>query len=417
MAELSIANLSDLFIEQFGPGSFNTYDTSFPLTALSKKTFGWVGKNFTDYVPLSQGGGVGTNSGSGIIPQANNWLADQMTITPIESLSVVKIARDAIYAGKGDGSFKESMPEIVRRGVLNFARNAERQLMGNGDGELGIIDTGGVTDNGGGEYEVVITAASFLEAKWEEGDYVNVESGSTDLFEVTAVVSSTRTVTLQRIAGSQVPADADEIFMQGSEGNDSFGLEQCILNFTSGSLYGIPYQRRWSSELKDANGAVLSVELLDEIFQKIHTKTGEAPDAVLVSPTQWRLLKSVFEGLKRYEQTRVMPRFSEPKKQADLMRRAESGALQLGFEAITYTSPFGSAPIISSRWVKNDTAYVLNRNFIKIMHRDGFGWHKEDNTVFLREAGKTNYEARYGGNMNASIIPTFHGAIYDLATS
>ena len=60
--------------------------------------------------------------------------------------------------------------------------------------------------------------------------------------------------------------------------------------------------------------------------------------------------------------------------------------------------------------------YMLNDNFIEIKHRPDFGWFDDDGSVFLRTASQDAYEARYGGYLEAYVVPSFHGVISGLAT-
>ena len=225
MANFSLTSASNLFKIKYGKLSDNVYNSANVLLGRVKKDFTFTGRQLFRSVPQSFQGGVG----SGSLPVANAANYEDAIILAKKMYSVAEIDREAIKASMNDeGAFVRGTKEVVQKAVESWMRNASRALLGNGDGELGIIDAGGVTDNGGGEYDVVITAASFKEANWEEKDYVNVETGNSDLFEVVEVTPATRVIKLQRITGSQVPADADEIFMQGSEGNDPQGLKNTL---------------------------------------------------------------------------------------------------------------------------------------------------------------------------------------------
>lgn len=420
MAELNLVNAAKLLKRQYGAGALNTYDISTPLLSQIKKTFNLAGERFEDYVPLSQGGGRGTTS-NGTVPTANVWKMDKAYFDSVENLSSVKLKRTAIYATKGEGAWVDAQAEQIKRGVILFRNNTERQILGDGSGKLGRVKSGGtVTDNGGGSYTFPLEATTFIEANWEEGDLVNIGTGTTDQFEVTDLTPDEQneyanpTLTVQRKTGNKVPAAADYIYMQGSENNDMQGARG-ILTATSGSLYGIPVSRRWKGFYVQNYAKAINVDIMDKIMLGVHRKCGQAPNLILTSHTQWRMLKSTLEALKRYESTTITPRFNMPKMQKDLMEQAKSG--RLGFKAIVYDGPFGSAPVVISRFCKNDEMFFFNAEYMEIKHMRGFGWHDEDGTVFLREAGKTNYEARYGGDMELWMPPPFHGYIDGLTTA
>ena len=419
MGELNMSNAAKLLKRQYGPGALNTYDVSTPLLSQIKKTFNLEGERFEEYVPLSQGGGRGSTQ-SGVVPTASPWKMDKAYFDSIESMSVVKLKRTLMYATKGEGAWVDAQAESVKRGVLLFRNNAERQVMGDGTGTLGTIKSGSsVTDNGGGNYTLLMVASTFVEANFEEGDLVNIGTGSTDQFLVEEVDGDEEneytapSITVTRKSGNKVPAASDAVFMQGSENNDMQGLRG-ILTATVGTIYGIPVSRRWKGFYIANYGKGVNVDLMDRTMLGVHRKCGQAPNLIVTSYTQWRLLKSTLEGLKRYESTTITPRFNVPKVQGDLMKEAKSG--RLGFKAILYDGPFGSAPVIISRFCRRDEMFFLNSEYMEIKHMRGFGWHDEDGTVFLREVGKTNYEARYGGDMEFWCPPTFHGYVDGLST-
>lgn len=421
-AELNPTNAANLLKRQYGQGALNTYDISTPLLSQIKKTFNLGGERFEDYIPLSQGGGRGTTS-NGTVPTANPWKMGKAYFDSTENMSSIKLKRTLIYQTKGDtNAWVDAQGEAVKRGVLLFRNNTERQIVGGtASGALGSIKAATtVTDNGSGNYTFYLEPSTFVEAVWEEGDLVNIGTGTTDLFSVDALVPDEQneyaspTLTVTRKSGSKVPVASDAIFMQGSEGNDIMGCRQ-VCTTTGGSLYGEPVSRRWKSFYVASYGYGINVDLMDQIVLGVHRKCGQAPNLILTSYTQWRLLKSTLEGLKRYETTTVTPRFNVPKMQKGLMEQAKSG--RLGFKAIVYDHPFGSAPIVISRFCRKDEMFFLNTEHMELKHMRGFGWHDEDGSVFLREVGKTNYEARYGGDMELWMPPTFHGYVDGLATS
>lgn len=405
---------------QYGPGALNTYDISTPVLSQVKKTFNLEGERFEEYVPLSMGGGRGTTS-NGTVPTANKWKFDKAYFDSTENLSSVKLSRTLIYASKGAGAWVDAQGESVKRGVLMFRNNTERQLMGTGDGKLGTIEAGTTpTTSDNTTYTVDLDPTTFVDANFEEGDIVNISTGNTDQFEVIELLPdedneyANPTLIVTRLTGSKVPAAGDAIFMQGSENNDIQGLRG-ILSTTSGNIYGIPVQRRWKSVYYSSYGKGISCDLLDRMALAIHRKCGEAPTHILVPYTQWRILKSTLEHLKRYESSQMLPRFNMPTMQKDLIAQAAAG--RLGFKVMVYDSPFGSMPVVISRFMRRDEMMMVNMNHVELKHMRGFGWHDEDGTVFMREAGKTNYEARYGGDMESWIPPCYHGYVTGITVS
>jgi len=396
MAQFSLTTASELFKITYGKLSDNVYNSANVMLGRIKKQYDFVGKRKDVAVPLSFQGGVG----SGSLPTANPANYEDAQITAKKCYAVAEIDRETIKASVNDeGSFVRGTRHVVEKAVESYMRNMSRILFNDGTGTLGVID-GAPTDNGGGNYDIVISAATFKEANWEEGDYINIETGNTDLFEVISVTASTRTINVTRITGSQVPVDTDECFMQGSEDNDPEGLKG-VLDATSGSKYGITIQRRWqASHQSDASGAGITPDRMNEAILTIQRKSGKVPNLIVCSFVQFRKILNFLEDQKEYQ---VEPRMPELKG-------------KISFKGVEYMSSAGAIPVFPERFVEDDRVYFLNDNYITCHHRPGFGWFDDDGTVFLRKSDSDAYEARYGGYKEIYIVPPFHGVITNLAT-
>lgn len=404
MAEkFSLSSASDYFKTKYGPASFNTYDSKTVVLSQLSKQYDLNGDSFEEVVPLSQGAGVGSSDGT-ILPRASVWKSDTADFTPARVYARAKIDRQAIYAAKNEGAFVDSLKEVVKRAVNGWSRNIERQLFtelgsvdDRGSGVLGVIDS---VVAAAPVYTCVITAATWKEANWEEGDVVNVETGNTDLFEVTTVTPSTRTVVLTRVTGSQIPVATDEVHMQYSEDNDIVGIKG-VVDAVAGTLYGIPVARRWQSYRYNAASAPLTVDMLNDVMLELDRLSGDSANLIVVSHLQWARFASQLEDQKRY--TIVSPQ-----------NEALKG--KVGFKALAYDGPTGSAAIVTSRFCETDRAYCLNTMEMKLKHMQGFGWFEDDGTVFLREADSDGYEARFGGYLNLYVNPVKQAVIYGLDT-
>lgn len=396
MAQFSLADASNLFKIKYGKLSENTYNSANVLLARTKKTYDFVGKQHSRAVPISMSGGVG----SGSLPTANFSDIGDAQLIAKKMYAVIQIEREAVKAASNnEGAFVEMTKFAVQKGVESWMRNMSRALFNDGSGTLGEIQSVSAV---GAVYTCVITAASWKEANWEEKDYVNVETGNTDRFEVTSVDPSTRTVVLTRLVGAQVPAIGDEVFMQNSEGQDPQGLKG-ILDLTPGvgvTAYGIPVQRRWQASQLAAGGAGLTTDLMNQQMLEIQRKCGKVPNLILTSFTQFRKLLNVLEDQKQY--------IVEP--------RSPELVGKVSFRGVEFMSSAGPVGVFPERFCEDDRMYMLNDNFIEIAHRPDFGWFDDDGTVFLRDASSDSYSARFGGYLQTYIAPSFHGVITGLAT-
>ena len=106
----------------------------------------------------------------------------------------------------------------------------------------------------------------------------------------------------------------------------------------------------------------------------------------------------------------------EDQKQYIIEPRSPELQGKVSFKGVEFMSSAGPVGVFPERFIEDDRMYFLNDNFIEIKHRPDFGWFDDDGSVFLRTASQDAYEARYGGYLEAYIVPSFHGVISGLAT-
>lgn len=395
MAQFDLTQATNLFKITYGKLSDNVYNSANVMLARVKKDYNFVGKRMDVAVPTSFQGGVG----SGSLPTFNPANYEDAQLTAKKVYARAEIEREAIKASVNDtGSFVRATKHVVEKAVESYMRNMSRILWNELDnGQLGTVSS--VTDNTGGNYSLVITDATWKEANFEEGDYVNIETGNSDLFEVLSVTPATKTIVVLRITGSQVPAGTDKIYMQGSQGNDPLSIAT-VVEATSSTLYGINVQRRWQGSYQsDAGGAGITPDKLNQGMLEIQRKSGKVPNLIMTSFTQYRKILNMLEDQKQY--------IIEPRS-ADLQGK-------VSFKGVEFMSSAGAVPIMPERFIKDDKVYLINDNYITLYHRPDFGWFEDDGTVFLRKSDSDAYEARYGGYLENYTVPTFHGVIKNLS--
>lgn len=386
---------SAVFKRKYTKASENTYNSANVTSARIKKDYSFTGNGLFMMIPLSFQGGVG----SGSLPTPNVADYSQATITAKKVYSVVLIDREAIKASSNDeGAFVRGLKEVVKKGVESFMRNDSRILYGSGDGSLGTIDS-----VSGSDPYVLTFAAGYNLANFEENDYVNIETGNTDQFEITLVAEQsdgTLDVTVDRITGSQIPVATDVVFMQNSENNDPMGFDG-VLDQTSSTAYGVTVARRWQATQVDASSASLSTDLMNHTMLTIEKACGKVPDLITTSFLQFEKLLNLLEDHKRYP---LEPRYGSDKLKGII-----------SFNAIEFMSTHGPVAVVPERFCPPDRMYFLNTDFITRYHRPDFGWFDDDGTVFLRESSADSYSARYGGYYENFIELPFHGRIDALA--
>lgn len=399
MARYNLSTASDLFKIKYGKLSDNVYNSANVLLGRTKKDYNFTGKRMDVAVPLSFSGGVG----SGSLPKSNSAAYDDAEITAKKMYAVCEIDRETIKAAENDeGSFVRMTKHVVAKTVESWMRNMSRAYFNDGSGALGQF-SGNATGSATSPVITVLNTGTykFKEANWEEKDFVNVNSLSS-LFEIVSVNPSTREITLSRIEGSDdltaIGVGTHTVYMQNSKDADPTGLLKVCLA-VSGSLYGIPVSRRWSSFQKDAGGAGLTTDLMNLVMLGVEKKCGKVPKMIVTSYIQLQKLLNLIEDQKQYI---IEPRSSDLKG-------------KISFKGIEFMSSMGAIGVFAERFCDDDKMYFLNDDYMTTYHRPGFGWFDDDGTVFLRLQSEDAYGARYGGYLENYIVPSFQGVLYGLA--
>lgn len=382
------SRFESFFQTVYGKRADATYNTSYPMISRVRKTDNFTGKSFTDAVQLSRSGSVS----SGSLPDANEALIGNLVLTRKRTYAIYRIDRETLVTGVANqGAFDDSQKFAIKATIDSYMRNCQRIICGNGT--LGAIDS---LTSSGSTHTCVITSATWKEANWEEGDFVNVAS-SGDRFEVTSVTPSTRTVVLVNRNGSYIPVAADVVYMQKSKDNEPTGLET-IFAATSGTLYGVDVQRRWQAFNLDASSAAISEAFLTRAILEMQKATGEAPTAIYMSYVQARKFLDVLA-----------------KPQYELVRN-KSGEYTASYSALSILTPVSPRPIpiFAERFIKDSEVFLLNEPRCEIKRAPKHGWFTEGG-LFRTVDGLDEYEARYGGYWEFYAQPSYQGRIYGLA--
>lgn len=421
--QFSLSEQTNLFKINYYKRSANMYNSQNPLDGRIKKKYDFEGKQKFVAVPLSFSGGVG----SGKLPKSNSGNYDGAIITSKRVYATCEIEREAIYASKSDkGAFVRATAETVKKAVESYMRNMNRINFADGSAVLGRGDAATNVTGAGttvSPYIVTISDASWLEANWEEKDYVQHVSGlgtypdntggsaeggqtETNLLEIVEVDVANKQIHLvgtsaalaALVAGTD-PLPADEgLCLQKSYLMDPVGLKTLgdFADAATGTLYNIPYQRRWTELVVDAGGQGINPDLLNGHVLQIDKRSGHKVNMILAS----------------YEQYQNILAFLEDEKVYNLPNRVKG---LIGFEGIEYVANGKRIALFMDRFAQPDSIKFLNDEFMERHHRPGFGWFEDDGTVFLRLQDDDAYGARYGGYMQNYFVPTPLGEIVNLA--
>jgi hypothetical protein len=403
MTDFNLTNSSNLFKIKYAKLSENVYNSATVLLGRINKTYDFVGKQKFQAIPTGFAGSVG----SGSLPTAYIPPSEGAVLTAKKVYGVCTVDREAIQAASSDeGAFVRQTKFSVQKTVESYMRNANRILFGDGTGALGRGDgSTNVTGAGtAGNPYVVVVNSDWVEANFEENDYVNYDSETT-LLLVDEVVPATRTIKLvgtsaglAALAGAGPVPTTKYFYMQGSKGNDPLGIKG-VLDATSSTLYSVNVARRWQAYQVASSGAGITTDMMNKDILAIEKRCGKLPTMAMTSYTQFAKILNLLEDQKTY----------------NLPARAESLKGQISFKGVEIMTSSGPIPLFVDRFCDNDRLYYLNDNFITSVHRPGFGWFDDDGTVFLRDSGADTYSARYGGYYENYIVPTFHGVRTGLA--
>lgn len=407
--QFSLTDLSNLYRIAYADFELDAagWDHS-ELIGMISKSSKFVGNRLEMAQLVDWGGG----QSSGSLPSSSTAYIYRPFITAkaVYATSVIdsQSMKAARRAGSNLGAFMDATELSILTLKRSFADQIARQFFGDGTGSLGAIQT--VTVVGPGQYELVITAATWLQAPWMMNDLLNIGSG-TDMFLITNIDLATRTITVVRQTGVQVPAIGESVYKQKSRNNEMFGLKG-VCDTTSGDLYGVPVGYRWGAQRLDANGQTLSVKLMRQLDQDMRfLARGDLPTDYIMSATQLRLFE---DGEDAKSIIYVQPEVS-PERQAG----SQVAAVKINGRTVRlHWSPY----------CQEDRLYAINRNKVHMYIRpdtaegnDPGGYIENGDSIFfpLQVSGTPmdSFALFYATYANLFINPTFTGVIFDLATS
>lgn len=407
--QFSLTDLSNLYRIAYGDFELDAagWDHS-ELIGLIQKSSKFVGNRLEMAQLVDWGGG----QSSGSLPSSSTAYINRPFITAksVYATSVIdsQSMKAARRAGSNLGAFMDATELSILTMKRAFADQVARQFFGDGTGVLGIINT--VTVIGPGQYQLLITNASWLQAPWMLNDLLNIDIG-TDLFLVTNIDLANQIITVSRQSGVQVPAPGQNIYKQKSRNNEMFGLKG-VVDTIAGSLYGVPVGYRWGAQRLAAAGQTLSVKLMRELDQQMRFwARGDLPTDYIMSATQLRLFE---DGEDAKSIIYIQPEVS-PERQAG----SQVAAVKINGRTVRlHWSPY----------CQEDRLYGVNRNKIHMYIRpdtaegnDPGGFIENGDSIFfpLQVSGTPldSYGLFYATYAEFYINPTFTGAITGLATS
>ena len=325
-----------------------------------------VGKDVRRTVRFGVNGGVNAGTETGDLPKAQSSNYKQF-VAPLKNLyGTIEISDKAIKASaNSEGAFvnllNEEMDSLVKSASINFSR----MLFGDGTGCLGSVKA---VD---GNTLTLDSVRNMMEGMAVEV-YSATGSYNQDLGvrKVLKVNRGNKTIVLSGapLQDSGVKA-TDELFVQGSRGNELTGFKAIFAN-SSNTLYGVEKEE---SEFMQPFQEVVNGEVTADIIQKaiddIEESTGSKINFILCSLGVKRAISSYYRNY-----------------QSPIGRIAING----GFDAMD----FNGIPVIADRFCPEGTMYLLNTNDFKIHQLCDWQWLEgEDGKVLKQIANKPVFTA------------------------
>lgn len=395
-------NFADAFKRVFkDDASQDLYNFDSPLLARVPITEGFVGTDEERVRATSHMGGYGFGS----LPRNNesNLIRPRLTAKKFYATAILDTESMAASM-RSEGAFFELVDRVkleIRRAVENGFSLALTSSNADNECVLGVVETdsGAVSGSGtsGDPYVVYVddgAGGSPHMKKFHVKQLVTVEDGDTDIFEISAVDETNNQLSLVRLTGSQVPANNDEIMLQGGDGNAMSGLVGATAG--SGTLYNVTVgaANNWLAQ-RDTSGGAIDEHRIFNMILDIQNQSMEAPNVIACGLAQY---KRIAEQL---ADKRVLNDLSDAQ----------------GHRELSIMGPKGAIPIIWDRHIENDRVYFLNTRHMELRKRPLSGLVDDRGSVLqpMYTVGNDQYLIVYRCYGDFYIEPTYQGLMDGLS--
>ncbi len=331
-----------------------------PLLAKIKQSSSDVyGKQIVKVAPVGLNGGVGAGSETGLLPTANENNYVQFKTTLKNLYGTIEISDKAIRASSvSSGAFIDLL-DAEMEGLLTASKfNLGRMLYGDGTGAVGTVVS----------YEAGVATMKSVK-NLMEGMVVDSYSGETldnSGLRIAYVDRTEKKVYFTKSPSTELVAD-DVLYVQGSKGNEITGLGAI---FGKEDIYGLSRTaNKWLAPYTNDAGAEISDELLQTAVDFLEENSGSNIDFI-----------SCGAGVKRAYQQYL----------AYYRRNIDVTTLEGGYKAMT----FNGIPVVSDRFVPDDTLYMLDTSKFTLHQLCDWEWIEGEGGKILRQkAGYPAYTA------------------------
>lgn len=333
-----------------------------PLFAKIKQSSSDVyGKQIIKVAQYGINGGIGAGTETGSLPTAkgNNYVQFKTTLKNL--YGSIEISDKAIRASSNNSGAFIDLLNAEMEGLLEASKfNLGRMLYGDGTGAVGKVIS---FANGVATMDSVKNLI--------EGMVVDVYSSSGSATTNLGLRISYVDRANKKVSFTTTPATMtanDVFYVQGSKDNEITGLGAIFSNSTT--LYGITREsNKWLTPYTSTSSTEISDNLLQEAVDFLEENTGSNIDFI-----------SCGAGVKRAYQQYL----------ACYRRNIDVTNLEGGFKAIS----FNGIPVVSDRFVADDTLYMLDSSKFTLHQLCDWEWIEgEGGKILHQKAGYPAYTA------------------------
>ncbi|MBQ8761857.1 MAG: phage major capsid protein [Clostridia bacterium] len=327
------------------------------------------GREVQKLAPFGINGGIGAGDEGGLLPKSAENKYVLLTSTLKNLYGTIEISDKAIRASVDDAGAFVNLLTAEMEGLLESSKfNLGRMLYGDGSGLLCSVTA--ATE---GENIITVDNVNNL----IEGMVVDVYNADNILIgfngvRIIGIDRENKTLTLSVSANSTFATNAKKckIYVQNSKDQELTGIEKLFA--TLDPIYGL--DRTTYPWINSYDRSKLSTETLDEILlqefiDEIMERTGSEINFIATTSKVKRILASNL-----------------------ISKRANIDTINLdgGYNAISYNG----IPVISDRFIKNGTMYMLNTNDFAMHQLCDWEWLcNEDGSVLKQKEGYASYIA------------------------
>ncbi len=313
------------------------------------------GRQIIKVAPIGINGGIGAGSETGELPTANGNNYAQLKTTLKNLYGTMEISDKAVRASANNNGAFVDLLSAEMEGLLNSSKfNLARMLYGDGTGAVATVTS--FEDN----TATVDNVKNLIEGMVIDAYTSNVVSHSG--LRIKYVDRVNKTVTFN---APVTLSEGDVFYVQGSKGNEITGLG-AIFN-TSANIYGLSRtENKWLNPYISATEKEINDNVMQEAIDFLEENSGSHIDFITCGA-----------GVRRaYLQYLACYR-----------RNVEVIDLEGGFKAVS----FNGIPMVSDRFVADDTMYLLDTSKFTLHQLCDWSWIEGEGGNILRQ--KPGYPA------------------------